>query len=155
VRNFGGQRALLQLPLLHFIQVNFCSAEDVGRLNGLGRLERATLRPDIEIVEYFGTGEKFGVRLQYSYDGDKPLGTGGALKQAAPLLDDSFAVLYGDSYLPFDVRRAVDFFQKFQKQGLMVVYKNRNVIEPSNIDKNRHEITTADMPSFLSVLSNL
>lgn len=87
-----------------------------------------------QIRYYFGDGKRWGVRLQYSYDGDEPLGTGGALKQAESLLGDVFMVMYGDSYLPFNFRSAIDFFQRFNKLGLMTVYKNQNQIEPSNVE---------------------
>jgi len=43
----------------------------------------------------FGDGHAFGLRLDYSFDGPKPLGTGGAIKHALPLLGDEFFVLYG------------------------------------------------------------
>jgi dTDP-glucose pyrophosphorylase len=52
----------------------------------------------------FGDGAAFGVRLDYSFDGPKLLGTGGAIKRALPLLGDEFFVLYGDSYLPVEYR---------------------------------------------------
>jgi NDP-sugar pyrophosphorylase family protein len=48
----------------------------------------------------FGDGGKFGVKLDYSFDGEKLLGTGGAIKRALPKLGGEFFVLYGDSYLP-------------------------------------------------------
>ena len=43
--------------------------------------------------------EAFGVEIEYSPDGPQLLGTAGALRRALPLLDDAFAVVYGDSYL--------------------------------------------------------
>ena len=52
----------------------------------------------------FGDGAAHGVQLDYSFDGPAPLGTGGAVKRALPLLHDRFFVLYGDSYLPIDFR---------------------------------------------------
>src|SRR5215468_8440113 len=54
------------------------------------------------IQESVADGAAFGLKIDYSHDGPQPLGTAGALKQALPLLDDSFFVLYGDSYLPCD-----------------------------------------------------
>ena len=36
------------------------------------------------------------------FDGEKLLGTGGALIRALPKLGEAFYVLYGDSYLPVD-----------------------------------------------------
>jgi len=53
-----------------------------------------------QIREYFADGRALGLRLAYSDDGGRPLGTGGALKAAEPLLDRRFLLLYGDTYWP-------------------------------------------------------
>lgn len=53
------------------------------------------------IRDCLGNGEKFGVHIEYSQE-DSPLGTGGALKHAAHLLDDFFLVLNGDSLAELD-----------------------------------------------------
>ena len=50
----------------------------------------------------FGNGASFGMTLEYSYDGPRLIGTGGAVRKALPLLGDQFFVMYGDSYLPID-----------------------------------------------------
>src|SRR6266571_2872724 len=64
------------------------------------------------IQREFGDGSKWGVRLEYSFDGDQLLGTGGALRKALPLLGEKFFVLYGDSYLPIEFNPVAKFFQK-------------------------------------------
>src|SRR5205823_4545141 len=51
------------------------------------------------IRERVGDGRQFGLDVAYSFDDDRLLGTGGALRRALPLLGPSFFVLYGDSYL--------------------------------------------------------
>ena len=55
-----------------------------------------------QIAERYGDGAKWGVRIEYSFDGPRLLGTGGALIRALPKLGQAFYVLYGDSYLPID-----------------------------------------------------
>ena len=53
-----------------------------------------------EMIEaHVGDGSRFGLSVRYSFDGEKLLGTGGALRRALPLLGQEFFVLYGDSYL--------------------------------------------------------
>ena len=52
-----------------------------------------------KIRDAIGDGRRFGLEVSYSFDGDTLLGTGGALRQALPLLGKCFFVLYGDSYL--------------------------------------------------------
>src|SRR5437764_664585 len=50
-----------------------------------------------QIYEYFGDGSKHGVKFYYKSDGDKPLGTAGAIKNCEDLLDDMpFVVFNGD-----------------------------------------------------------
>ena len=86
-----------------------------------------------KIEEYFGDGSKFGVNIKYSYDGDKLLGPIGAVKSAEPLLDDVFFIMYGDSYLSVDFQKAYSFFKGHDKLGLMVVYKNHDKYDKSNL----------------------
>lgn len=86
-----------------------------------------------QIENYFGDGSRFGVKIRYSWEKEKLLGTGGALKKAESLLDEIFFVMYGDSYLPFNFKKSIDYFNKFNKLGLMVVYKNQNRYEKSNL----------------------
>lgn len=81
----------------------------------------------------FGDGKNFGVQLDYSFDGEKLLGTGGALKRALPKLGEEFFVLYGDSYLPLDFAPVAEFFQRSGKSGLMTVYRNEGKYDTSNV----------------------
>ncbi|MDA4130106.1 MAG: sugar phosphate nucleotidyltransferase [Thaumarchaeota archaeon] len=85
------------------------------------------------IQEYFGDGGKFGVRLEYSFDGDQPLGVAGALKRAAPLLQDTFFATYGDSYLRADYSVIMEEFRRTQKLGMMLVYENHNAYGRSDL----------------------
>src|SRR4029079_10064374 len=39
-----------------------------------------------QVAAHVGDGSAIDMRVEYSYDGDRLLGTGGALRQAAPLL---------------------------------------------------------------------
>ena len=86
------------------------------------------------IRDFAGTGENFGIEIQYSFDGPELRGTAGAIHQALPLLGESFFVLYGDSYLPCDYARVERVFVESGKQGLMTVYRNRNQWDASNVE---------------------
>ncbi len=44
-----------------------------------------------------GDGSALGLRLAYHDDGAAPLGTGGAIQAALPLLGDAFLTVYGDA----------------------------------------------------------
>lgn len=58
-----------------------------------------------EVIErYFGDGSRLGVSIEYSRE-ESPLGTGGALRRAEPLLSGGdFLVVNGDTYLEADPR---------------------------------------------------
>jgi NDP-sugar pyrophosphorylase family protein len=85
-----------------------------------------------KIQREFGD-EAFGVKLDYSFDGEKLLGTGGAIKRALPKLGEEFFILYGDSYLPIPYTPVADFFQRSGKPGLMTVYRNEGLYDTSNV----------------------
>lgn len=86
-----------------------------------------------KIVEVYGDGAKWGVTIDYVFDGPTLLGTGGALIQALPKLGECFYVLYGDSYLPIDFRAVGTFFERSDKSGLMTVFENRERYDSSNV----------------------
>ena len=85
------------------------------------------------IVEGYGDGAEWGISIDYSFDGPRLLGTGGALIRALPKLGDAFYVLYGDSYLPIDYLAVGEAFLKSGKQGLMTVFENREKYDASNV----------------------
>lgn len=94
-----------------------------------------------KIKDYFGNGEQFGVNIQYSHDGDKPLGQIGAVKNAESLLEDVFLVMYGDSYLSIDFQKVHSYFTQNNKLGLMVVYKNYDKYDKSNLTIKDNMVT--------------
>ena len=85
------------------------------------------------IEQRYGDGKAFGVKIRYSFDGPKLLGTGGAIKRASALLPDAFFVLYGDSYLPVDYRAVSAAFEELGKPALMTVYANADAWDTSNV----------------------
>lgn len=96
------------------------------------------------IVDYVGNGEKFNLHVEYSFDGEKLLGTGGALKQALPKLGEEFFVVYGDSYLPCDYAAVQNTFQSADKLALMTVFKNAGQWDTSNVEYSDGKILVYD-----------
>jgi len=113
----------------------------------------------------FGDGEKFGVKLDYSFDsprqgeptagGGKLLGTGGAIKSALPLLGEDFFVLYGDSYLPVEFAPIAKFFQHSGKLGCMTVYRNEGKFDTSNVVFADGEIKVYDKKAKLPEMRHI
>ena len=96
------------------------------------------------IYECVGDGTGFGLEVQYVFDGDEPLGTGGAIRHALPLLKDPFFVLYGDSYLPCDYERIQAHFHHYRQPGLMTVYRNHGKWDTSNVEMANGQILRYD-----------
>ena len=103
------------------------------KASGLTRLVLCIGYLGEKIVEAYGDGSRFGVKIDYVFDGPKLLGTGGALIQALPKLGEAFYVLYGDSYLKIDYAATAEFFVKSGKLGLMTVFENRGRFDTSNV----------------------
>jgi NDP-sugar pyrophosphorylase family protein len=85
------------------------------------------------IEQRYRDGEALGIRIRYSFDGPKLLGTGGAIKRALGLLPDTFFVLYGDSYLPVDYQAVAAAYRETGKPALMTVYANSDAWDTSNV----------------------
>ena len=85
------------------------------------------------IKEVVGNGHDIGLNVEYSFDGEKLLGTGGALKNALPKLGTEFFVLYGDSFLPIDFPSIFQHFLQSPLPALMTIYKNNNNWDRSNV----------------------
>jgi len=80
-----------------------------------------------------GDGSALELAVSYSQDWPNLMGTGGALKQALPLLDTQFLVLYGDSYLPVDFASVERVFLASGKPALMTVQAQRGQMGQSNV----------------------
>ncbi len=91
-----------------------------------------------------GNGERFGLQVEFSFDGPKLLGTAGALKKALPLLGDSFFVLYGDSYLPCDYQNIQEVFEESRRMALMTIFPNHGLWDRSNVEFVDGEILVYD-----------
>ncbi|MCD6358919.1 MAG: NDP-sugar synthase [Dehalococcoidia bacterium] len=66
--------------------------------------------PD-QIRDYFGYGEKMGIQLTYVME-TSPLGTAGAVKNAAEHLNDTFFVFNGDIFTDMDLTAMLRFHRE-------------------------------------------
>jgi NDP-sugar pyrophosphorylase family protein len=114
------------------------------RENGIDRAVLCVGYRGDQIQEYAGDGTRFGLRLDYAFDGPKLLGTAGAIRRALPLLGDAFFVLYGDSYLPCDYFAVEGAFLDSGRQGLMTVFRNESQWDRSNVEFSGNHIALYD-----------
>jgi NDP-sugar pyrophosphorylase family protein len=89
-------------------------------------------------------GRKLGIEIEYVFDGERPLGTGGAVRRALNLLAGPFFVLYGDSYLPCDYADIQAFFNRHGQLGLMTVFRNQGKWDASNLQLTAGQIVRYD-----------
>lgn len=85
------------------------------------------------VRQYVGDGARFGLKVEYSLDGKTLMGTGGAIRNALPLLGEAFFVFYGDSYLPIDFNEVERAYFASGKPALMTVLENRDKWDRSNV----------------------
>lgn len=89
-------------------------------------------------------GRQFGLQVEYSFDGETPLGTGGAIQRALPLLGPSFFVLYGDSYLLCDYTAVQRHFIHSGFPGQMTIFRNQGQWDSSNVEAHAGRILRYD-----------
>jgi len=132
------------------------------RRNGIRRVVVCLGYRGEQVEGYLGDGSSRGMELRYSYDGPRLLGTGGALRRAAPLLGDPFWVLYGDSYTEINFRSVLDAFLASDAPALMTIFRNVNRWDRSNVlfrdgrllryDKSSHDPQMAHIDYGVALL---
>ena len=93
-----------------------------------------------KIKDYFGDGNRWGVQIEYIDDGEKPLGSGGALKKVESFLPENFIVMSGDVITNFNLWELIKLH--FNENGLAaIVVRETDHPEDSDLiqidDKNR------------------
>lgn len=86
-----------------------------------------------QIIGFVGNGSQFGLDVKYSHDGDRQMGTGGALLKALPMLGEWFFVMYGDSYLEAPIQNIAKAFKESRRPAMMTVYQNEGKFDTSNV----------------------
>ncbi|NUP09025.1 MAG: NTP transferase domain-containing protein [Polyangiaceae bacterium] len=85
------------------------------------------------------------IRASYAEDGATLLGTLGAIVRAKAMLDASFLVTYGDSFLTFDYAGPLRMLEaSTDALGCMAVFENHDSLEPSNVAVARDRVIRYD-----------
>ena len=123
-------KSLIEVAGKPFIihQLEYLKAQGVGKivicLGHFGEMIQALV----------GDGSRFGLNIEYSFDGALLLGTGGAIKKSLHLLPKDFFVVYGDSFLPINYKNIEDAYFSTKRDSFLVVIKNNNLWDKSNVD---------------------
>ena len=76
-----------------------------------------------KIVDYFGDGTKFGVKIHHVVE-PYPLGTAGCIKLLEGKLEERFLVFYGDVVMDFDINEFIEFDKRYDSIGTIIVHPN-------------------------------
>ncbi len=87
------------------------------------------------IRDYVGDGSRWSLPVDYVDEGEDLRGTGGALRLALDqgALEESFFLLYGDSFLPVDMRAVEASWDAVAQPAMMTVLRNANQWDSSNV----------------------
>lgn len=90
-----------------------------------------------QISSYFGTGEKWGVTIEY-YQETKPLGTAGALGFLKDKLSEDFFVFYGDTVMDFDMQAMLEFHEQKNADATLFLHPNDHPYDSDIVDLDNH-----------------
>lgn len=125
------------------------------RKNGIKRVVFCVGYLGEMVQKTLGDGRRWGVELTYVFDGNKLLGTGGALRRALPVLGKAFFIMYGDSYLQCDYEAVEQYFWASGKLGLMTVLRNEGRWDHSNVLFQNGQIVCYDKQNPLSDMQHI
>ena len=103
------------------------------RMQGIERVVLCVGYLGEQIRAEVGAAALHGLTISFCFDGSELLGTGGALKQALPLLGEELFVLNGDSYLRCSLAEVQAAYRTAGRPALMTVLRNDNRWDRSNV----------------------
>lgn len=109
------------------------------------------------VMDYFGDGERLGVRLTYRTE-DIPLGTAGSVKNCADFLaGEDVLVLGGDSVCDLDLSAAMAFHREKNARATLVVCPHPRPLEYGMVllDAQGRVEQFLEKPSWRQVVTNL
>lgn len=94
------------------------------------------------IMDYFGDGSKFGVRIEYFVE-DKPLGNAGALFRLKDKLTEDFLLLNADVVFAVDLNRFVAFHRRHGGWATLFTHPNSHPYDSGLIVADAHQNVVA------------
>jgi histidinol-phosphate phosphatase family protein len=90
-----------------------------------------------KVVEHFGDGEEFGIKILYSISPVED-DTGLRIFKAKDIIKDEFLLLYCDNYWPLNLQKMYTKFIESQTDALVTIYGNKDGYTKSNciVDKD-------------------
>jgi mannose-1-phosphate guanylyltransferase len=111
---------VLNRPLLEYLLVHL-------RDQGIAEVILATSVENRVIETHFGSGEPLGIAISYAYE-HEPLGSGGAVREAARGISETFLVCNGDIVTDLDLKQML---AAHRREGALVSISLTEVEDPS------------------------
>lgn len=92
-----------------------------------------------KIIQYFGDGSKFNIRITYSKEGDF-LGTAGAVKLVEEKLRKRFLIVYGDVMFNLNIRELVEFHKRKKTLATLVIHPSNHPHDSSLVEIDENDI---------------
>jgi mannose-1-phosphate guanylyltransferase/phosphomannomutase len=107
------------------------------------------------VMDYFGDGSKLNTNIKY-YIEDKPLGTGGSVKNADDFLDSTIIIISGDAFTNIDLKKACDFHKDKGSKATLILKKEPMPLEYGVVitDDDGRIIRFLEKPSWGEVFSD-
>lgn len=111
---------IIDKPILEYIIQHLKSYGIVDIILTLGYLPK-------KIMDYFGDGSKFGVKIKYCIE-KTPLGTAGGVKLAEKYIKEDFLIFSGDAFCNIDISSLVNQFYSNNKLLTMAIKQVKNAM---------------------------
>lgn len=108
------------------------------------------------VTEYFGDGERFGMKIEYRVE-DEPLGTAGGVKACSNFLGgEDFLIISGDAVCNFDLTKCCDFHFEKHSTATIVLYEADEPLEYGLVltDSDSKVTQFIEKPSLDKVYTN-
>lgn len=84
-----------------------------------------------KVVEYFGDGDNFGIKIKYSISPIED-DTGLRIFKAKDIIEEEFLLLYCDNYWPLNLKKMYSQFVEAETDALVTIYRNKDGYTKSN-----------------------
>ncbi len=102
-----------------------------------------------KIIQFLGTGERYGLNIQYSIEDEGPLGVWKGIQQARSLLGNSpFLLLSADVWFDKDIPAKL-----FEENGHshFVLAKNTDISRDFSLDENSYLLKQGELKSYAGI----
>ncbi|VVB98186.1 Bifunctional protein GlmU [uncultured archaeon] len=120
-------------PILQYVVENL-------KLNGVTDLVLTVGYKKEKIMDYFGDGKKFGVKIEYAIE-DEPKNTAGSILEYKNKVKESFFVVMGDHLTDISLKKLMESHKKSGAIATIALTKQEMQLEYGIVGLEKDEIT--------------